>query len=291
MSQTFTITPRKRLLRTPRVLTVGEALRFGPDGLQPVGLAEEELDQVLGAPLDRVVVHVGVPGVSGRGCELTVEDGAYSVREFTPATPADWQITLSLLAGLSRHLKAPILGEDGTSWSAETILEFDAASDIAVGLEAMTRRPGTIMPGVVRGVSLTPEMVESIRQAPSPADRFGEICTEIQNEPGYDARLQLLQDPDGNVVGVYALTQGVRTILPRTPHLPPGQYPELRDEELTWKLALVADDVDGEELGVIGEVEYTVAMDRLGPDSFHLLDAASLVVHERDGEGIRALAG
>lgn len=287
MSQTFTITPKKRLLRTHRVLTVIEALTLGPEGLQPFGVDEDELDGLLDTPLDQVVLHVGVPGISGRGCELTFEDGAYGVREFTPATPADWRISLTLLSALAGHLGAPIIGEDGTAWSAETITAFDAASDISFGVETMTNRPGMTMPGVVRPVSLTPESAQDIREASSPSERFGEIFTAIQNEPGYDARLQLARDSDGAVMGIFALTEGVRTVLPRTPHLPPGAYPELRNEEITWKLALVID----EEPGVAAEADYAQALARLAPSSVHVLDAASLVVHELSGEEILALAG
>ena len=290
MSQTFTITPRKRLLRTHRVLTVIEALTLGPDGLQPLGVDDEELDALLQAPLDQVVLHVGVPEVSGRGCELAFEDGAYGVREFTPATPADWQIALSLLAALSRHLDAPIIGEDGTTWTPETITGFDAASDIAFGIETMTSRPGTTMAGAVRPVSLTPEMAQDIREAPSPVERFGEIFTEIQNDPAYDARLRLARGPDGAGVGIHTLTEGVRTVLPRAPRLPPGAYPELQDEEITWMLMLVAEADDG-ELGVIGEADHVEALGRLSADSFHVLDAATVVVHELSGERIRALTG
>ena len=292
MSLTFTITPKKRFLRFHRALSVREALALGPEGLQPFGIDDEDLEDLLRASLRDAVVHVGVPELSGRGCELSFEGGAYVVREFTPATPVDWRLALDLLAALSQHLEAPIVDEDGAIWSAETITEFDYSTDIAAGIQVMTRHPGdgTMLHGIIRPVSLTVAMIEDIRTAISPIERFGEIFTEIQDEPGYDARLQLSEAPDGSVLGLYALSEGVRTVLPRTPYIDPTIYPELRSEDVTWKLVLVVDG-ESEEPELAGEIGYAEALARLDASSVHALDDASLVVHELSGDAIRALEG
>lgn len=290
MSHSFTVTPKKRLFRSAAPMTVHEGLMLVP-GLTVFPLDPQAQAQLREQSLGDVVVLVGIEDESGRGFELSFESGAYSVREFTPATPEDWRLALSFLAALARHLRVGIEGEDGVTYTADTITDFDYRSEISFGIEAMARNTPSIMPGSIRPATFSPEMFAQIAAAESPVDAFGEMFTEIQAEWGYDATQRIMQSPEGEVIGAYVLGEGVRTVLPREPVLV-GGHGQLRPADVSsWVLVLMLDDHGTGGVEQVAGVPYAEAIARLPQDRFHQLDGNQIVVHGLTADEIRALAG
>lgn len=291
MSLTFSITPRTRLLRRHRSMTVGEvfALRE-PDHLVLQADDDEELGALWHAPLSKVVVLGGSYEQSGRGFELSYERGAYRVRQFTPSTLTDWRIALDLLSSLARHLDAEITSEDGTDWTAETITGFDARSDVRAGLRAMSGHeegPAT-MPGFVRPFTPSEGTWRRILSAEDPPTAFSEEFETVQRIEAFDASQGLRPGPDGDPVGLYVLTEGVPTVLPRAPMPEPWMRDEAGGEVDSWELVLVAGD---EELDEVGSAPFGDALRRVPEEKLHDLDAASILVDALDGDEIRRVAG
>ncbi|SJM47896.1 DUF4299 family protein [Gulosibacter sp. 10] len=291
MSVTFTVTPKTRLLRPHEPMTVGEALALGPEGLRPFRVEEEALAEALSSSLRGMVLHLGIEGVSGRGFELAYEDGAYAVRELTPATPADWRIALDYLAALARHVDRGIECENGSRWSAETIAEFDWRSDIEGGLQVQIGRDQRlIMEGMVRPVHIAAGTLAWLRAQDSPADAFGALFDAVQREPGYDAKQQIVQGPDGRIVGIYVLPSYSRTVLPKEPSVAPELVGTVDPAAVAeWRLALVVGEADG--MSLAGEAVYAEAIARIPERRRHDLDANAFVVEELSEDEIRAIAG
>lgn len=290
MSLTFTITPPKRLLRRHRPMTVGEVLILREeDLLLPFAPEDQEQLRLWGASLEDELVLAGSSGLSGRGLELSFEDGAYRLRQFTPSTPVDWRIMLDLLAALAQHLGADVVAEDGSTYTAQTIIDLDARSDILGGIRVMSRPDGgpTTMHGYVRPVTLSAQTWQQIRDAEDPAHAFGEAFEAVQRVDAFDASQMSRTDPEGNAVGVYVLGEGVDTVLPRTPTVEPGLRHAL-GEDAEWELVLLAGEDDPE---VIGSVPYAEALSRIPAEKISEIDAASLLIEALDAEEIRAVVG
>lgn len=292
MSLTFSITPPTRFLRRHRAMEVGEVLELRePDLLLPA--AEDEVEEVAlwRSSLDDLVVLGGSFERSGRGFELSYERGAYRLRQFTPSTLTDWRIALDLLAALARHVGADIVSEDGTTFTAETITDFDARADITAGLRAMSAQAHghVTMPGYVRPVTLSAKTWQRVLQADDPPAAFSEEFDAVQRVEAFDASQMVRQDPETeDAVGVYVLTEGVHTVLPRDPVLEPGLREQMGGDVSTWELVLLEGDEDPEP---VGAVPYEEGFRRLPAQKLRDIDAASVLVDALDGQEIRQAAG
>lgn len=291
MSLTFSITPRTGFLRRHRAMTVGEVLALREeDHLVPAADDDEELGALWHASLARVVVLGGSYEHSGRGFELSYERGAYRLRQFTPSTMTDWRISLELLSSLARHLDAGITCEDGTTWTAGTITEFDARADVAAGLRAMSahQEGAMTMPGFVRPFTPSQETWQRILRADDPAAAFSEEFEAVQRVEAFDASQGLRPESVGDPVGLYVLTEGVPTVLPREPVPEPWLRDETGGQVRAWELVLVVGD---EELDEVGSAPYGEALSRVPEGKLRELDAASVLVEALDGDEIRRVAG
>jgi hypothetical protein len=291
MSLTFSITPRTGFLRRHRAMTVGEVLALREeDHLVPAADDDEELTALWHASLARVHVLGGSYEQSGRGFELSYERGAYRLRQFTPSTMTDWRIALELLSALAQHLEAEISCEDGTTWTAGTITDFPARTDVVAGVRAMSSQADgpVTMPGFVRTVTPSAQTWQRILRAEDPAEAFSAEFETVQRLEAYDAAQGLRPGPGGDPVGVCVLTEGVRTVLLLEPSLDPWQREEAGGEVRSWELVLVAGD---EELDEIGAVPYAEALSRVPERKLHEVDAASVLVEALDGDEIRQVAG
>lgn len=290
MSISFRITPPAPTSQPHSPLTLREALRLGNPELFVFDLSRDELAAAVDAPLNAAPLLVGIEGVSGRGFELSYTEGAYEVREFTPATPGDWRTALEFLRDLAHHLDAPIHSEYGDTFTADTITTFDAQRDMTFGLTGLVNnsagRP-TMLSGITRTVTFTPEMFRAIADAPSPADKFGELFDKVQNEPGYTARQQLMQSPAGDIIGVYALGSEVRTVLPLAPDLEPKYQGHVDPNAVQWRVMLIVDEGEPE---VVAQLPYAEAIARLPQASFTQLDGNLIVVRELTVAEVRAMA-
>lgn len=293
MSLTFSITPPAS---GHRPMTLAHALALGPDGLRPYGIADDDLDTALAYGLDRGIFHVGIDPYSSRGSELNVEDGAYLVRVFTPATSNDWRIALDLLAALSRELGAPIHAEDGTRHTAESIRRFPFPDDIRAGLRAFSaqleRSPSVLVHGVHRSVDIDRGMLDHILSASDPVATFDAIMQSIQHTDAHVASQMAAIGPDGDVVGMYALTEGVDTVLPHSPRLPEDVRARAADASVSWRLTLVAvdgDPDDPESYDAVDEVDLLAALPRLPRHKVSPFDATHLLVRGLTREELLAL--
>lgn len=293
MSRIFSISPRSG----HRPLTMGQLMALGPADLRPYNIDFDHVESFLAASPAQLVSKWGIDPYSSRGFELEFSGGAYRAIVSTPSSPNDWRITLDFLAALAGHLDAPILDEDGTAYSPDSITAFPFARDIGIGLASLQTsldNGNTVMlDGVRRRVAVTPAMLRRITGAPSPADEFGETLRVIQQLDAYDASQMVARSPKGEILGMYTITQSVRTILPLAPTVSRGIREQIgANTAVDWRINLIACDGPSdraESYVPAGDVAYREAVERLPRDKVRVLDGASMLIEALDRDELDAL--
>ncbi|WP_333619646.1 DUF4299 family protein [Dietzia sp.] len=300
MSITFTVAPPGR---RHRPLRLAEAMRLGPTGLRPYFQPEEnggseELERYAGRKTDEIISRLGISPYSGRGFEFTYQQGAYTVRVLTPSAPNDWRIALDFLSALARHFGASVVAENGDNFTAETITSFDYSGDIRAGLMAFLRslesgNPAILVQGVNVDVSLNREILDHIFRSDSPANAFGDFVGPPQHTDAHFASQMAARAPDGSIQGLYTLTEGVDTVLPHSPTLPPHIRQQVGQESpVDWELALVGidgPDDDPESFSSLGAVDFAAAFRALPPRKVSRFDADRIYIRGLNRADIRAL--
>lgn len=293
MSRIFSISPPPGY----RPLNLGHVMALGPGKLRPYDIDFDNVEGFLAASPAQLVSTWGIDPFSSRGFKLEFSGGAYRVMVSTPSSPNDWRIALDFLAALARQLGAPIMDEDGTSYSPSSITEFPFATDIGIGLASLQSsldNGNTVMlDGVRRRVAVTPAMLRRITDAPSPADEFGETMRVIQQLDAYDASQMVARSPQGEILGMYTLTQSIRTILPLAPTVSRGIREQIgTNKAVNWRINLIACDGPSdraESYVPAGEVAYRDAVERLPQDKVRVLDGASMLIEALDRDELDAL--
>ena len=293
MSRIFSISPQPG----HRPLVMGRVMSLGPANLRPYNIAFDSIEKFLATSSDRLVSRWGIDPFSSRGFTLEFTRGRYQVQVSTPSSPNDWRIALDFLAALARHLGSPISDDEGTRYSPHSISAFPFAADIGVGLASLRASAETgrtvTLDGVRRPVAFTSAMVRRILSAPSPADELGETIRAIQQLDAYDADQVVARSPQGEILGMYTLTQSVRTVLPLEPRLSRSIRDRIGDDApIDWKINLIAREGPSdraESYVPAGEVDFLHAMDRLPRDKVRVLDGASMLIEALDRDELDAL--
>lgn len=162
--------------------------------------------------------RVGRSGVSVRGYELSHDGEAYTVRVFTPASRGDWRLALEHVARLARSVDATIVDEKGVESTPDTVGGSPFEQDIRFGVEqiaSVVRTQGeVIIPGLVRHVTFDRQMMDAVTGSNDPVARFESLMRTVQEVDAYEAKQLIVREPDGEVVGVYQISQDQATILP-----------------------------------------------------------------------------
>ena len=319
MSVEFRVKNKKRplFLGYFGVMSVGKATELIPD-LAVFGIDENAENFDKEAFLSSLLgecegVVLGIWGKSGRGFELSydTEEESYKVRVNTPATVFDWVLAISYLQILSQRLGSDIKGEDGKIYTRETIEKFDYERDINSGLRAIKGHleGGAIVNhcyGVVRPFAINRAIIDEILAAQSPAKEFSERLAAVQYLDAYGANQRFYRaNGEGEIIGSYALTQSVPTILPYEPFVEWQNLDLVKPKDVArWEITLVGgegcdggnesdeDDEDDEasRYRVLAELDYAEFISRLSREGYRFIDASYILVEGLDYERLRALA-
>lgn len=316
MSVEFSVKNKKRplFLGYFGVMSVGKAAELMPD-LAVFGIDENAKNFDKEAFLSSLLgecegVVLGIWGKSGRGFELSYdgEEESYKVRVNTPATVFDWVLAISYLQILSRRLGNDIKGEDEKIYTRETIEKFDYERDINSGLRAIKGHlegGATVNHcyGVVRPFALNRAIIDEILAAQSPAKEFSERLTAVQYLDAYGANQRFYRaNGEGDIIGSYALTQGVPTVLPYEPFVEWQNLDLVKPKDVArWEITLVGgegcddgneseEDDEASRYRVLAELDYSEFISRLPRESYRFIDASYILVEGLGCERLRALA-
>lgn len=245
MAIEITITPRGLF---PRALEEGDlCLR----GLQMGHWNQAGVLDEGPAPDGRVLCD---PARLGRGCFLRALPGEKKqvhLRQPVPCTMSDLEVLYDTAAALCRVWKTDRFQQDG-----ETVLLRDldevkrrvAEQGLAL-LHAAAERWAAdglaLLPAARYPIYMEPEVLPRFTAAEN-LDFFGAYLHRKQNIHSYYAKPAFYRHSNGtDVLGVYTLTEGVDSILPRSPFVPPLYYATLKnfsleDGQVTqWQVSLV----------------------------------------------------
>ncbi|CEN48115.1 DUF4299 family protein [Capnocytophaga canis] len=286
MSRSFYI----KNTEAPRVMSPNEILSLQPPTFIQYDVHDEEehfLD-VMNSPIDHYgSMLMGEEFVSGRGFEVCyqVELNSYQVRVFTPSTKADWQGAFEFIVNLARYLGVQVVDEEDTTYQADNIT-YDYLRDIEFGIRCYEGREGQYIFGVNYPMCLNGEMIDRLLSADDKATYFSEMVEAHQYVDAYFAKQRFYEsslDKNEGIIGVYALTEDLPTILPY-------EYPpfiditkiSLNQEDISqWRISLVTiegDEDDPNSYKVMGDMDFKTFLERLPEEKIEKLDGHYMIV-------------
>ena len=300
MSISFYVKNKKKFLGYETVLNVEEALTILNKELNTYNTGDIDINDLLLSPISNYeCLLIAEDNVSGRGFELSYDNKnkSYVIRIFTPSTREDWLLALEYIKELAKRFNSEIVNERREIYTVDNIDKFDYESDILFGINSISLKISDreidkyIIFGVNRVVSFDGKMIEKIYSSSSSIDTFSNIVKEIQYLDAYSAYQNFYKNnDDGKIMGGYALTQGVRTILPYEPSVEFESSDILKNDDISfWNIGLIiidGDENDPNSYQVAGQIDYDDFIKKLPKNKYKFIDASYIMVEPLSKEEI-----
>ena len=292
MSVSFYVKNKKKFLSYEPVLNVEEALTILNKELNTYNTQNIDINDLLLSPISNYeCLLIGEDNVSGRGFELSYnsKNKSYVIRVFTPSTREDWILALEYIKTLAKRFNSEIINERGEIYTVDNIDKFDYESDILFGINSISLKINDreidkyIIFGINRVVSFDGKMIEKIYGSSNAIDTFSNMVKEIQYLYAYSAHQNFYKNnDDGKIMGGYALTQGVRTILPYEPSVEFENSDILKNDDISfWNIGLViidGDENDEKSYYGVGNLNYNDFIKKLPKNKYKFIDASYIMV-------------
>ena len=300
MSVSFYVKNKKKFLSYEPVLNVEEALTILNKELNTYNTQNIDINDLLLSPISNYeCLLIGEDNVSGRGFELSYnsKNKSYVIRVFTPSTREDWILALEYIKTLAKRFNSEIINERGEIYTVDNIDKFDYESDILFGINSISLKINDreidkyIIFGINRVVSFDGKMIEKIYGSSNAIDTFSNMVKEIQYLDAYSAHQNFYKNnDDGKIMGGYALTQGVRTILPYEPSVEFENSDILKNDDISfWNIGLViidGDENDKKNYYGVGNLNYNDFIKKLPKNKYKFIDASYIMVEPLTKEEI-----
>ena len=300
MSISFYVKNKKKILGYEKVLNVESALTLLNKELNVYNNKNIDInDLLLSSVSNYECLLIGEDKVSARGFELSYDNKnkTYVVRIYTPSSREDWLLALEYIKTLAKRFNSEIVNERGEVYTVDNIDKFDYENDIIYGiatilsgLEDKEVKVYNIY-GINRVVSFNQEMSNKIENSVSPIDTFSNIIKEIQYLDAYSANQQFYQNnEDHRIIGVYTLTENLRTILPYKPSVEFENSDIVKNDEISfWNIDFVVingDENDPNSYQVAGQIDYNDFIKKLPINKYKFIDASYIMVEPLNKEEI-----
>ena len=303
MSVSFYVKNKKKFLSYEPVLNVEEALTILDRELNTYNTQNIDINDLLLSPISNYdCLLIGEDNVSGRGFELSYnnKNKSYAIRIFTPSTREDWLLALEYIKALAKRFNSEIVNERREIYTVDNIDKFDYESDILFGINSISLKISDreidkyIIFGINRVVSLDGKMIEKIYSSSNAIDTFSNMVKEIQYLDAYSAHQNFYKNnDDGKIMGGYALTQGVRTILPYEPSVEFESSDILKNDDISfWNIGLIiidGDENDEKSYYGVGNLNYNDFIKKLPKNKYKFIDASYIMVEPLSKEEILEL--
>ena len=303
MSVSFYVKNKKKFLSYEPVLNVEEALTILNRELNTYNTQNIDINDLLLSPISNYeCLLIGEDKVSGRGFELSYnnKNKSYVIRIFTPSTREDWLLALEYIKALAKRFNSEIVNERREIYTVDNIDKFDYESDILFGINSISLKISDreidkyIIFGINRVVSLDGKMIEKIYSSSNAIDTFSNMVKEIQYLDAYSTHQNFYKNnDDGKIMGGYALTQGVRTILPYEPSVEFESSDILKNDDISfWNIGLIiidGDENDEKSYYGVGNLNYNDFIKKLPKNKYKFIDASYIMVEPLSKEEILEL--
>ena len=298
MSRTFYI----KNPEAPKVMSTQELLDLVGGNFRQFAVRDndEDLDEIMQMPLsDFGYMLLGQEGISGRGfeCSYSEEEHTYNVRVFTPSTSADWHGALSFIEKLATTFGVVVTDEEGETYEGNNIT-YDFRHDIAFGIASMEKGDeGYFIFGAMRPICFSDEDIDRILAAEDKVKAFDDfVAAQRQYEDLYIANPIFAQNHQDEIIGIYALTKTVHSVLPYKypPFIDLTKYNLTQEDIKEWRVHFADYDerLSGEDqFPTIGEIDYQTFLERLPEDKMQKLDGHYMCLCLESKREIEALLG
>lgn len=234
----------------------------------------------------------------GRGCYIQGVPGEKEkvyLRQTLPCTPRDLELFYGRVEAICRFWKADRFTQDGEVHRLEDIPRMkEFQNKMGAGLlksmaEQWKKDGSGIITGAVYPICVEPETIERLKDGDLAF--FQSYLAQKQTGDWYYAKPNFYRNDNGvDVLGVYSITEGVPSILPQKPFVPPLysvllQGFSLTDEQVTdWRVALVRvweenGEMKGDTLGYVSFQDFAQKADL---DHCQRFDAKHVLVRVDD---------
>ncbi len=225
-------------------------------------------------------------GKSAKGFEVSYEESKNSldIRIFTPSSIYDWKLAIDFILKMANFVDTnEVVDESGNVFSINEFKNYHYERDILIGIECSTNtKLGNLtMFGINRPFQFSEEMIEQLENSENKAELFSEWITKVQYIDAYDAR-QRLYKVDDDIIGVYTITEGTRTIIPYKPMIDLKYINQIKNQDIKeWVMSLVY--IDGSEddpdaYKMLGKMNYDKFISRLPEDAYTFIDGGSVLI-------------
>ena len=268
--------------------------------LSPAGLRVGHWNQAgaldPGAAADGRVLCDGAQ--PGRGCFLRAvpgEKGSVGLRQTLPCTPKDLEVFYGLAERFCRGWKTDRFTQDGEEYRLSDIprLKEGLLKSCSGLLKAMAERWEADGEGVLTGAVLPlyiePEVIARLKGGDLAL--FQSYLSQKQAGDRYYAKPSFYRHDNGvDILGLYAVTEGVESIFPVQPFVPPLYSVYLQDFHVTdeqvteWRVSLSQVwEENGQLTGkTLGYVPFEDFARRVGLERCRRFDAKHVVVQADD---------
>lgn len=278
-------------------LTLGQMVEIGENISQYDGLDKYSFHKIK----NYVSIFLGQENVSAMGFNLSYKSKkkGYCIKLSLPCSIGDFKVVFDYIKKLCAFLGTNIVltKKDG-DYTAENIEEYPYMEQITSSLKQTMRafrkqkEPDTIeFEGIYRQVSFNEKMFTEIMASDNPVEKFSEFVTNIQKIKAARSwqRIHL-----ATYIGVYTLTETVRTILPYKPTVnKENQQILISDDKIEyWDLNLVViegNPSDIKSYRVLGSIRYSEFIKKLPKDKYRFIDAGNILVEGLSREEIENL--
>ena len=210
------------------------------------------------------------PSQPGRGCYIQAVPGekekAY-LRQTLPCTAHDLELFYGQIERICQTWKTDRFTQDGEARRLDDIpqmIEFQrkAGEGLLRSMSEQWKRDGAgILTGAMYPIYMEPAALDRLKDGD--LDYFAQYLAEKQTGGWYYAKPNFYRNDNGvDILGVYTITEGVESILPISPFVPPLysvllQGFSLTTEQVTdWRVGLVRvweenGEMKGENLGYV----------------------------------------
>lgn len=288
----------KESITPEKVLEIGETIsQYNLDE------ADENIEEFLNEKLENFeCILLGEDGKSARGFEFSYnnENKYYGIRIFTPCSIGDWEVVFDFIEKLGKFLENnSLVNEHGEEYTLETIRNYPYIEDIEYGIKSLEenlKEKGSEISklyGIYRPISFNNELLENIKNSENFVETFSKFITETQYIDAYTANQNFYKNNNGEIFGVYTLTESVRTILPFKPSVEYENFDVVKNEDVKfWRLVLViinGNPNDENSYEMLGDIDYTKFIENLPKDKYSFIDGEYIVIEPLENEEIERL--
>lgn len=279
-------------------ITVEQALNISSGYSQyVVNKDDEDYEEFIKEKLENFeCILLGIEKKSARGFELSYDNDAktYEVRILTLSSIDDYKAAFDYMKKLCTFLGCTeIITDDNENYTINNLQTYPYKENIKHELAVLYTnllKSGNNdayfeFQGIHRNVTLNVDLLENvILNVENVVEKFSTFVTGLQYINAYEARQKFYENDEGAIIGIYAITETVPTILPFKPLVESENQDMVIDEEVTkWIINLVVINGDPEDKSsyeILGQIDYKEFINRLPKEKYGFIDARYILVQE-----------